>query len=177
MLARGGPKWPSPQVHPPEANWCRCSNCPDDEECDVRDVVTPFPPGCPRGYASAKAREARRAAVSMAIDGVSGGDNHKHGGDGLESVTRLPPHWTRACNNEGIPEGAHVETEEPWAVVQRLQAALIRQGELAEQLDLAAGPRDPANLQVLAEILSVQNETRSIRRELVELGVLERDDL
>lgn len=71
----------------------------------------------------------------------------------------------------------HVETEESWAVVQRLQAALIRQSELAEQLDLAAGPRDPANLQVLAEILSVQNETRSIRRELVELGVLERDDL
>ena len=70
-----------------------------------------------------------------------------------------------------------METEETWAVVQRLQAALIRQSELAEQLDRAAGPRDPRNLQVLAEILSVQNETKSIRRELVELGVLERDDL
>lgn len=66
-----------------------------------------------------------------------------------------------------------METEEDWAVVRRLHAALLRQGELAQQLDPSAGPRAPKNLLVIAEILRVRDEIDSIGRELVELGVLD----
>ena len=68
-----------------------------------------------------------------------------------------------------------METEEAQAAIQRLQAALIRQGELAGQIDPTAGPRDSGNLAILVEIYAAHDAAQAAAKELIDLGVLPPD--
>ncbi|WP_156374065.1 hypothetical protein [Cellulomonas sp. Leaf334] len=59
------------------------------------------------------------------------------------------------------------------AALQRLSAAVLLQGRLAEGLKPELGPRDPGNLLVLADILAAQSEARAAHAALVDMGAIE----
>jgi len=67
-------------------------------------------------------------------------------------------------------------TDEEQAAIDRLTASVVRQGELAQLLNVELGPRDPHNLAVLVQIQEAHADARSARRDLVRLGVLEPGD-